>query len=545
MYVLMDIEWVQNKKKMRCPTQIAAMRVDECWRFRNIFYTRIQPPDESFCLWDHMAYTGGTADEYLSAPTLSQAAELINAWFREDDILCWWTTGSPSVFEEGIGAIPQEQLLLFPYLRGFLKDKPNLVGGPYHIADQLNIARYGSRHDSRSDVEMMRRVLWEICFPQNLLRTPVPEITDASNTYLRYVLDVETNRVHRRGCADLPVFGMRKEYPGLNTIVTKDCKPCICCAGDFSAARRERNRWIIENSEYRFIFSPNSDVFHTRDCKAVLSSSADVRGTMKYKTCIDKKRKPCKICKPLPPETEKSAQKKKEKIQTISISAAPLKSASDPGKHSARSGKRKLTAQEQRALQRLKQAQTERENLKDMAGKSTQEKEDLRILTQPTFAFWTAAGYGSFHLRHCGKLNALSNLKGFGLYEEAVRMGYRPCKQCKPSAKHNIEVSLPIYSRERKYETIELLTELCEEHGYEHSEHEQVFQIETPKGIWRIHTDSIPYRMEHINKKHTPGNTTRFHIQPRIFLSLTDAFSYIKKHDSCTTKVYNRNTEQD
>lgn len=41
MYVLMDIEWVQNKKKMRCPTQIAAMRVDECWRFRNIFYTRI------------------------------------------------------------------------------------------------------------------------------------------------------------------------------------------------------------------------------------------------------------------------------------------------------------------------------------------------------------------------------------------------------------------------------------------------------------------------------------------------------------------------
>lgn len=103
---------------------------------------------------------------------------------------------------------------------------------------------------------------------------------------------------------------------------------------------------------------------------------------------------------------------------------------------------------------------------------------------------------------------------------------------------------MPIYSRERNDETADTLTKLCEEHGFSYAQNQQVVQIETAKGIWRIDTDSIPYRMEHINKIYTPGNTTVFHVQPRIFLSLTDVFMYIKKHDSCSTNVYNDDTGQ-
>ena len=525
MYVLMDIEWVQNADCKRHPTQIAAMRVDACWHFENLFYTRIQPLDESFCMWEHMAYAGGTADDFLSAPVMAEVAALLKSWLREDDILCWWTTDPMEFFGSVFDQISQNRLVLFPYLRVFLANRPYLTGSPYHIADQLRIERYGCKHDSRSDVEMMRRALWEIGLPQRLLTEPVPRITGGEKILIPYVLDVSANRFHKRECDKIPLSCVRKEYPSLWGVINKGGKPCSCCTKDFSAVRRERNRWIIENSQYNFIFAPSSDVFHTRDCKLVLSSGSDVRGTMKYKTCIERGRKPCKLCKPSPLETKAPPLKKSEK-QAV---------ASDPTnvrKRNKRSGKRNLTAEEQRALVRLRQAQTERDKIKNMEGNNPQEKEDLRTLSQPAFAFWAAAGYGSFHLRHCGKLNALSNFKGFGLYEDAVRAGYRPCRQCKPTAKHNMVLSFPFFSKERPEETLDVLCAACKTTGYVYTELCDCCQIETPIGIWKIHTDSVPYRLEHINKRYTPGNRTEFHVQPRIFLSLTDAFIYIKRHDS-------------
>lgn len=55
--------------------------------------------------------------------------------------------------------------------------------------------------------------------------------------------------------------------------------------------------------------------------------------------------------------------------------------------------------------------------------------------------------------------------------------------------------------------------------------------METEVGIWRINTASSPYRLDHINLTMTPDNRTEFHRQPRLFLSLRDAFYYIKRHD--------------
>ena len=512
MYVLMDIEWVQNENGRRWPTQIAAMRVDEEWTFLHMFFSRIRPSDESFCLWDHMAYTGSTTEEFLSAPPLAEVVGRIRAWLREDDVLCWWTVGPPEAFDEAFGKLPHKQIVLFPYLRNFLANRPHLVGSPYHIAVQLGIGHHGRRHDPRSDVEMMRRALWEILFPQKLLLGPVPVPMDDGCVRLPYVVDLRSNTVHKRGCGKLPAFGTFKEYPALKTISTNGRKACACCTKELMTARRERNRWVIENGPYQFVFSPNSNVFHTRDCEAVLSSAYDVRGTMTYQTCIARKRRPCKICKPVPPATEKIPKKER-------TGQTPVTS------------KRSLTVQEQRALRRLEQAQTERGNMKDMVGKSQQKLADLKTLTQPSYAFWSAAGYDTFHLRRCGKLDSLSNLKGFGRYEDAVRAGYRPCRQCKPTPKHNMEISLPIYSRERGYETTGLLRGLCEDRGFPCSEDEKGFRIETPKGIWWIHTAAAPYRLEHINKIYSSGDMARSHIQPRIFLSLSDAFRYIKKHD--------------
>jgi hypothetical protein len=77
-----------------------------------------------------------------------------------------------------------------------------------------------------------------------------------------------------------------------------------------------------------------------------------------------------------------------------------------------------------------------------------------------------------------------------------------------------------------------MLIELCEGNGLQWERQKHAVQIETAKGIWRVHTDASPYRLEHINKIYGANNRTEFHTQPKIFLSLTDVFVYIKRHDT-------------
>ena len=45
-----------------------------------------------------------------------------------------------------------------------------------------------------------------------------------------------------------------------------------------------------------------------------------------------------------------------------------------------------------------------------------------------------------------------------------------------------------------------------------------------------------PVRLEHINLVSQPQNTKKYHVQPRLFLSLKDTFNYIMRHDSTLMK---------
>ena len=50
-------------------------------------------------------------------------------------------------------------------------------------------------------------------------------------------------------------------------------------------------------------------------------------------------------------------------------------------------------------------------------------------------------------------------------------------------------------------------------------------------GRWKIDTSTSPYVIYHINLVRTPDNENYYHRQPRLFLSLLDAFLYIHRHD--------------
>ena len=51
-------------------------------------------------------------------------------------------------------------------------------------------------------------------------------------------------------------------------------------------------------------------------------------------------------------------------------------------------------------------------------------------------------------------------------------------------------------------------------------------------GKWKIDMDMRPVRLEHINLVSQQENTKKYHVQPRLFLSLKDTFDYIMRHDN-------------
>ena len=91
--------------------------------------------------------------------------------------------------------------------------------------------------------------------------------------------------------------------------------------------------------------------------------------------------------------------------------------------------------------------------------------------------------------------------------------------------------SIPITSQKRQGESVQDLAALCEENQFTYSREAGYFTIRTPLGRWRIHLKCNPIAVDHINLTTTPDNPLLYHRQPRLFLSLADTFSYIKRHD--------------
>ncbi len=246
---------------------------------------------------------------------------------------------------------------------------------------------------------------------------------------------------------------------------------------------------------------------------------------MHYVDGISTGLRPCRCCKPSI-EDEKIANQNPITTEPI-IYKRKTKKQSTEEKHPYRC----LNLQEQRAVGRHRRAQLERSQFINDSNLTMEQRKDKYILTQPRFAFWAADGYRTFHLRNCKKLTGLNGLKGFSRFDEARSAGFIPCRCCKPSDKHDMVLSLPIYSREYREDTVQGLKELCFRNEYICKGDGDWMIIETPVGIWRTHTGQSPYRLEHINLIVDPNNRVCFHRQPKLFLSLRDIYYYIKRHD--------------
>ena len=274
----------------------------------------------------------------------------------------------------------------------------------------------------------------------------------------------------------------------------------------------DRNQDSITRSDYNYVYSKQSKVFHTRNCSHVLLSF-DIQGTVSYETCLKSGRRPCKHCKPVPIERKR-----------ISL---PIKQ-NKPQK----AENRNLNGEERKALGRFKRAKEERETAFKRGDLTEAERNTVMALSQPGLAFWASKGYSTFHTRNCSKITGLNQLRGFARYQDAVRAGYSPCRHCRPSPKLDVKFSIPITNKERHGETTDTLIQLCTQHCLPFEYDMRYFTLQTIAGKWRIDMSLRPVRLEHINLVTERGSTKKFHTQPRLFLSLKDTFDYIMRHDS-------------
>lgn len=541
MYVIADLEWIDNKRGQEYPSQLAAIRIDSDWNVISKFFCRMKPHDPSFFRWEHVAFNGGKSSDFLQAPAADFCLDTFASWLAPDDCICWWFDESDVKFHTFCDSIlkrniPNPSLILIDYLTNFLRrNNYSRVMNPYRLCKLFDIPTETPIHDSRNDVDAILRFLQGIHFAQEQLSRPVEKLSKESlsgydpndafeKSFFFYV--PETDLIHQYGCPDLLRYQIVRRFSSLKQAIRKQCKPCpLCCKKEYMDALHAVNKDTIERSQYSYVFSPSSNVYHRRDCSRILSAKK-ILGTIKFSSKLLYGKVPCKYCHPsasdeicVQPHREAPKSKPKKSKAKLCYSNAKAK----------------------QAYQRFSQAKEEREAKTDADFTSETEKQDFNTLTQPTFNFWAGAGYGNFHLRNCTKLREVSNLKGFSKYSEAVRSGYTPCKCCCPSPKNDLKFSFPLPNQRRQGESFQTLIELCVKAGYYYyigEENSTYFCLETPVGKWKIHTKDDPIIIEHFNCVRNYGNA--YHIQPHLFLSLQDAFSYIKKHDRDLMKRTNR-----
>ena len=523
MFVLSDIEWITNAAGHYSPTQLAAIRVDGDWNETARFHSFIRPRDGEFHDWTHVAYSGGNPVDFLRARNAHNVLESFLDWLAEDDIVLWWYNESDQVFNKLHRLIlktrfAKRTISIQDYVYAFLHGQPKSRGNAYQIAEARGILTNPSlKHYAINDAEVMRKLMKKIAYPQKDLLKPVvrPDVVHKPSKQfaeLPYRYDTATNMIHLKDCPALSKDeAVTIGFESWKAPLKKGVKPCGCCKEEYRIAFRERNMDILERTQYTYVYTKDSMVFHKYSCGVMLSAKS-ILGSRKYETVIKTGRKPCKLCNPSPedvyrplPPQEKIARLQKKTKKTVSREDA-------------------------RAILRQRVAAEERDRrLKDDT-LTEQERNDVFTLTQPRFAFWSGQGYRTFHLRTCPKLRELSNLRGFATYKEAVSTGYTPCRKCKPTTKHDVKVSIPITNQVRPDEKIEDLETLCREAGYSHHRDGPYLYLETPVGKWRIHVSESPVKLDHINLVKTP-KINQYHEQPRIFLSFLDAFQYIKRHD--------------
>lgn len=528
MYVIVDLEWFGAGRHMRVAAQLAAMRVDDSWKSVSVYSTLIRPPENVVVPWEHSCFNGGRRADFMEAPTAYTALNNFLRWLHEDDTICIWNDQSADTLKKLINIIlkleiAQKMVILEPYICAYAK-VPN--GNPQAMARRERISTPPLNHWAMNDVEVARRLLEHLKFPPQLLQEPLSVVQAGG---MRYLYDKTAGLVHSPGGECIRNFTAQGGTNKIQKCISKGYRPCpVCCKESWRHDIREMNTAIIQKTGVSYFFFHDSAVFHRASCHLILNTRRSFLSATYYESCIKKGLVPCKLCKPVPgllPLEIAPVIPKEPVVIEESI------------KQSYKT--RVLDESEKRAMARYKQA-TEERNALVLANMTDEERQDTLTLTSWEYVFWAAKGYRNFHLHNCSKLKGLNRFIGFSVYEDAIRSGYLPCRECKPTSKHSLDITVHAHTKMREDETMDVILALCDQKALRYTYRDPFLYIVTDQAEWEIETGVTP-----IVLMHKPDNTDEFHRQPKMFLSVSDAINYIVKHDSKpTNSVYNLLNEQ-
>lgn len=311
----------------------------------------------------------------------------------------------------------------------------------------------------------------------------------------------------------------------IKQIIAKKIKTCKCCQKEFSRQLIDYNKNRISLISDDFVYVEKSKIYHKKGCHCV-NRSRKIASDNSAEMLVELGRRPCKLCKPFEPKfLHIFGGENKRAVKNMLVKKFVLK---NDGKT-----KKNLSLHEIMAIKRYNQA---KEDLLYAYQSGMQIDNDVLTKNHSSYAFWAGAGYKTFHTYGCKKLQGMTNIKGFSHYSHACSAGYKPCKDCKPSAKSNLEYSIPLKSRARSNEDNTHIENLCKNFGYKYNyETETFFSFETQAGVWKIDLTAMPYHVKHLNTAKNSGNPT-LHEQPRLFLSKSDVILYVKRHDESLVK---------
>ena len=293
--------------------------------------------------------------------------------------------------------------------------------------------------------------------------------------------------------------------------------PCSCTQRDYNSERLARRKKKLFDLGNVYLYNMKSNVFHRFDC-SIACRMTNPRGSSIYENVSDG-RQPCKRCNPKPSDM---FDPNAPQSPALRAHIAHLENEIKPLKH---------RQDIEKAIQRYHEAKKLREAIDADQTLTKAEKHDKYVLTAPVFSVIAARGYSNYHRADCGRLRGLSELKGYESCHKANAAGLTPCKYCKPDRKSDVKLSIPLSSKPNPTETIDDLISLCESSGLDFSVDGSVVNLSTPVGKWQILTQTSPVMINHINLQSTPYNSDEYHVQPRIFFSMSDALAYIKQHD--------------
>ncbi len=533
MFVLVDLEWQEISSKRYNPTQLAALRVDADLNVTEEFFCRCRPHAARFYNALHIAYAGGSAEDFFNADSAYDVLEKFLNWISIDDELLWWSEEAPVVLDRLLSAIhrtklPNRSRCIRSAFKRCVDDGKRKRGGLYSLAEIRDVAAQTPEHCSIGDVYVLHGLLRAVGFqPEWLERPAAPvEVTPAKPQHFPYWVDTQTGLAHTQGCPDL--FGTTAGYGvgKLETAIRHEAKPCpVCCRLEWQKALKARNEDVVRRSDCGFFYLKGGKVFHTAECSILLRSAKPPFGITYYKSCIERGLRPCKICKPQAGELASKAERRRLQRQQNPAATKAVRLPLEIAAH-----KRQLTEAEKRAVKRHERATADRAKV-NLNSLPEAQRKDVLVLTSSSYAFFAATGYGNFHHIDCPKLKGLTGIRGFMLYGDAVKAGYQPCRHCRPTAKMDIPITIPNNSRVRPNEKIDSVIAKAESYGYRCSYEKPVLTLETPVGRWIVEVHYHPIFVEHQHTNESAATNSELHWQPRLFLSLEDVVDYVHRHD--------------